>query len=101
MCKEFKIKNKSEEVEELYKLFKVVEDLKTNCESKDLEDRIYWKKQLDKDIPELEKESIAIEKFLKNTEFDTYVEEDATLEILDDIKTQQLAVANINSKYTK
>jgi len=93
---------KTEEVEFVNKLFKDVEDLKTNCESRDLEDRIYWKNQLDKDIPELEKESLNIEKFIKNDTFDKYVEEISdTSAVLDEIKTQQLAVKEIYFTYNK
>lgn len=101
MCEKFKITIKTEEVEEVNKQFKDVENLKTNCESRDLEDRIYWKNKLDLDIPELDKESIAIEKFIKNDSYDTFVEEDATVEVLNEIMTQRLAVFNIKQKYNK
>lgn len=99
LCNRWHIKLDETEVNNVKELTNKVEEELNNNQAKEEDNKIKWRQQFELDIPLLAKRAREIEDFINDKEFDEFVDESGSLEIVEKIKHYQKQVEEIRKDY--
>jgi len=99
LCNRWYIKIDENEVSIVKELTNKVEEELNNNQAKEEDNKIKWRQQFELDIPLLSKRAREIEDFINDKEFDEYVDESGTIDIVEKIKHYQKQVEEIRKDY--
>lgn len=97
LAKKYTIKVNDSDYELANSYTAAVEDLLNKAQETEDEYKDKWRKQLEKDIPDLDRQAREIQDLIENEYFDRFVKEEETIQILNEIKENEKQVIKIKN----